>query len=67
MESSVRGLLMGVLGAAALTLSPLAVSPARAIESGEITLGQARVQVIHSGDDSDATNLNFSFTNYGNG
>jgi hypothetical protein len=46
MKSSVRGLLMGVLGAAALTLSPLAASPARATEteSGEITLGQERVQ-----------------------
>ena len=56
-----------MLGAAALTLSPLAVSPARADQSGEITLGQVRVQAIHSGDDSDATNLNFSFTNSGNG
>ena len=58
---------MGMLGAAALSLSPLAASPARAIESGEITLGQERVQVIHAGDDSDSTNLNFSFTNSGNG
>jgi hypothetical protein len=67
MKSSIRGLLMGALGAAALGLSPLAASPARAIESGEITLGQERVQVVHSGDDSDTANLNFSFTNYGNG
>ena len=68
MKSSIRGLLMGVLGAAALSLSPLAVSPARAdMIAGEITLGQERVQVIHTGDDSDATNLNFSFTNSGNG
>ena len=58
---------MGVLGAAALSLSPLAVSPARAEIEGDIYLGQERVQVLHSGDDSDAANLNFSFTNYGNG
>ncbi len=68
MKSSIRGLLMGVLGAAALSLSPLAASPARAdMIAGDISLGQERVQVIHAGDDSDATNLNFSFTNDGNG
>ena len=68
MKSSIRGLLMGVLGAAALTLSPLATSPARADDqAGDITLGQKRVQVIHAGDDSDSAVLNFTFTNSGNG
>jgi hypothetical protein len=67
MKSSIRGLLIGALGAAALSLSPLAVSPALAEESGEITLGQARVQVVHEGGDSDTAVLNFTFTNLGNG
>ncbi|MGH7924297.1 MAG: hypothetical protein ACREQH_06875, partial [Candidatus Binatus sp.] len=66
MKLSLRGLLMGSFGAAALALSPLAVSPALATVQ-EITLNGHRIQILHSGPGSDATNFNLTFTNQGEG
>jgi hypothetical protein len=67
MKRSLRGLLMGSLGAAALTLSPLAMSAAHA-DNQEIDLNGDRVQVVHTtGDHTDFTNFNITFTNFGEG
>jgi hypothetical protein len=68
MKFSLRGLLIGSLGAAALSLSPQAVSPAQAIPLQEIVLNAHRVQIVHSGGyNSDVTNFNITFTNFGEG
>src|SRR5579863_7294006 len=67
MKLSLRGLLIGSLGAAALTLSPLALSAVRADEQ-EIDLINDRVQVVHTGgDQTDFTNFNITFTSFGEG
>jgi len=66
MKFSLQGLIIGSLGAAALFLSPCAVSPAHAKPIEEISLGADRVQIVHSGgDNTDSTNLNITFTNRG--
>jgi|ERR1700678_800425 hypothetical protein len=66
MKLSLRGIVIGALGAAALCLSPLSVSPAGAITVGGITLNADRVQIIHGGGyDDDSTNFNITFTNFG--
>jgi hypothetical protein len=66
MKFSLRGLVLGSLSAAALCVSPLAVSPARAFPFQEITLSAHRVQVLHSGGtNTDATNFNITFSNNG--
>jgi hypothetical protein len=66
MKFSLQGLMIGSLGAAALCLSPLSVSPAHAVMSGEITLGPERVQIVHAaGVGNDFTNFNITFTNFG--
>jgi hypothetical protein len=67
MKLSLRGLLISALGAAALTLSPLALSAVHADEQ-EIDLINDRVQVVHTGgDQTDFTNFNITFTNFGEG
>jgi hypothetical protein len=66
MKLSLRAILIGAFGAAALCLSPLSVSPARAITPSGITLNADRVQIIHAGGyDEDSTNFNITFTNFG--
>jgi len=60
-------LVIGSLGAVALSLSPLLVSPAHAILTQEIVLTAHRVQVVHSGGSNDFTNFNITFTNFGEG
>jgi hypothetical protein len=68
MKLSVRGILIASLGAVALSLSPLAISAAQAITTQEIVLNGDRVQIVHSGgDNTDYTNFNITFTNYGEG
>lgn len=68
MKFSLQGLVIGSLGAAALSLSPLLVSPAQAIITQEIVLTAHRVQIVHSGGtDTDSTNFNLTFTNFGEG
>src|SRR5260221_8184681 len=66
MKFSLRGLLIGSLGAAALSLSPLPVSPAHAFPLSEVTLDGHRVQILHTGGvNTDSTNFNITFTNHG--
>ncbi|MGC1190916.1 MAG: hypothetical protein WA861_10025 [Candidatus Binatus sp.] len=68
MKSSLRGILIASLGAVALSLSPLASSVVHAQDSQEIDLNSDRVQIVHSGGyDTDYTNFNITFTNYGEG
>ncbi|MFZ0680401.1 hypothetical protein [Candidatus Binatus sp.] len=68
MKFSLRGLLIGSLGAAALSFAPLAVSPAHAVDDQEIVLTGHKVQIVHNGGGtSDSTNFNITFTNYGEG
>jgi hypothetical protein len=57
------------LGAAVLSLAPLAVSPAQAqIRLQEIVLNADRVQIVHSSvSNSDFTNFNITFTSFGEG
>jgi len=65
MKLSMRGLLIGALGAAALSLSGLAVAHAQPAPP-EIMLNSERVQIVHNGGGtSDYTNLNINFTNFG--
>lgn len=67
MKSSLRGLLIGSIGAVALAPSPLAISGLHADEQ-EIDLNSDRVQIVHTGGDStDFTNFNITFTNFGEG
>jgi len=67
MKFSLRGLLIGSLGAAVLSLAPQAVKPAHADEQ-EIDLTAHRVQIVHNGGGtSDSTNFNITFTNFGEG
>jgi hypothetical protein len=66
MQLSLRAILIGGFGAAALFLSPLAVSPTGAIPAEGIALNADRVQIIHNGGyNEDSTNFNITFTNYG--
>jgi hypothetical protein len=68
MEFSLRGLLIGSLGAAALSLAPLAMSSAQAIPLQEIILNADRIQIVHNGGGtSDSTNFNITFTTFGEG
>ncbi|MFZ2063054.1 MAG: hypothetical protein WAU82_18755 [Candidatus Binatus sp.] len=68
MKFSLRGLLIGSLGAAVLGLSPQAVSQAQAVTLQEIVLNADRVQIVHNGGGtSDSTNFNITFTNFGEG
>jgi hypothetical protein len=68
MKFSLRGLLMGSLGVAVLSLSPQAVSQAQAFPLQEIVLNAHRVQIVHNGGGtSDSTNFNITFTNNGEG
>lgn len=70
MKFSLRGLLIGWLGAAALSLAPLAVSPVQAqiTPLQEIVLNAHRIQIVHNGGGtSDSTNFNITFTNFGEG
>jgi len=63
MKFSLRGFLIGSLGAVALSLAPQAVS-AQSIDFGEIELDAHRVQIVHNGGGtSDSTNFNITFTN----
>jgi hypothetical protein len=62
MKFSLRGVLIGSLGAVALSLAPQAVSAQ--IDFGEIVLTGHRVQIVHNGGGtSDSTNFNITFTN----
>jgi hypothetical protein len=66
MKLSLRGILLGLLGAAALSLSPFAMSAAEATPSEGIVLDAHRVQIVHAeGYDEDSTNFNITFTNFG--
>ena len=70
MKFSLRGLLIGSLGAAALSLAPLAVSPVQAqiTPLQEIVLNAHRIQIVHNGGGtSNSTNFNITFTNFGEG
>src|SRR5258708_5532211 len=68
MKFSLRGLLIGSLGAAALSFAPQAVAQAQAGILQEITLDGHRVQIVHNGGGtSDSTNFNITFTNNGEG
>ncbi len=67
MKLSLRHLFIGSMGAVALVLSPLAISALHA-DDQEIELGSERVQVVHTGgDNTDYTNFNITFTNFGEG
>jgi hypothetical protein len=63
MKSSVRGLFDGCVGCGGSD----SFASGRMARAGDRIGGNHSRPVVHSGDDSDATNLNFSFTNYGNG
>jgi hypothetical protein len=66
MKLSLRGFLIGSVGAAALVLSPLAIS-AHAFEQA-IELNSDKVQIVHTdGDNTDLANFNITFTNFGDG
>jgi hypothetical protein len=68
MKFSLRGLLIGSLGAAALSLTPQAVSPAHAISLFEMNLTGHRIQIVHNGGGtSDSTNFNLTFNSFGEG
>lgn len=65
MKLSLRSFLVGALGAAALSLSPFAVSSAQP-DNQEIDLDAHRVQIVHApGTNADYTNFNLTFTNNG--
>lgn len=61
MKFSLRGLLIGSLGAVALSLAPHAVSAQ--VDLGEIVLDAHRIQIVHGTPNGDATNFNITFTN----
>src|SRR5258708_3070010 len=66
MKFSLQGLVLGSLGAVALSLAPLAVKSAGATPPQEITLDAHRVQIVHTnGYNTDYTNFNITFTNHG--
>jgi hypothetical protein len=67
MKLSLRGFLIGSVGTATLMLSPLAISALHADEQA-IDLVSERVQIVHTGgDDTDYTNFNITFTDFGDG
>jgi hypothetical protein len=68
MKSWLRGLLIGSISAAALSLLPFAVSTARAQDFGEVELDAEKIQVVHApGISADSTNINIAFTSFGEG
>jgi hypothetical protein len=68
LKSLLRGLLIGSLGAVALSLLPLAVSTARSQDSQEIDLNHEKVQIVHAPvAGTDSANINITFTNFGEG
>lgn len=64
MNSSLRGLLIGSLGAAALSLMPLAAAQAQ-VDPGEIELNAEKIQISHTpgGTSADSAAIFINFTN----